>query len=205
MRTGKCLGSHVGTSTGGGSSVGCPRSFLHGPGRLIPPMMVHAVKPSTNAIDIELEKSTAALSKNMNDEVLVQRHETVREYFRRVDRGDLRFSDVCTDDIEFYFPKFGFGHGKGAIAELARRLDLEHLEHDIDGLDIMTSGDRVIVEGREWGTTREGRTWPDGEISRGLFCNVFTFRGHLICKLHVYTDPDFTSSHQEKVQQLHRG
>ncbi|MFF3249215.1 nuclear transport factor 2 family protein [Streptomyces sp. NPDC002870] len=170
-------------------------------------MMVHAVKPSPTTIDIDIgnEKSMAALSKNMNYEALAKPHETVREHFRRVDRGDPRFSDIYTDDIEFYFPKFGFGHGKDAIAELARRLDLERLEHDIDGLDIMTSGDRVIVEGREWGTTREGRTWPDGEISRGLFCNVFTFRGHLICKLHVYTDPDFTSSHQEKVQQLHRG
>ncbi|MEK8174173.1 hypothetical protein NKH77_49915 [Streptomyces sp. M19] len=88
---------------------------------------------------------------------------------------------------------------------MAGRLDLERIEHDIAGLDIMTSGDRVIVEGREWGTTRDGRVWPDGMISHGLFCDVFTFRGHLISKIHVYTDPDFTSSHQEKVRQLHRG
>ncbi|GAA0683132.1 hypothetical protein GCM10009548_62730 [Streptomyces malaysiensis subsp. malaysiensis] len=145
------------------------------------------------------------VDKTMNDEASTQRHETVREYFRRVDRGDPSLVDICTDDVELYFPKFGFGHGKAAIAELARRLDLEHIEHDIEGLDIMTSGDRVIVEGRERGTTRDGQAWPDGRISQGLFCNVFTFRGRLISKIHVYTDPDFTSSHQEKVQQLHRG
>jgi len=94
------------------------------------------------------------------------------------------------------------------MAEFAQRLgaDLGSLEHDIDGLDIMqASGNRVVVEGREWGTTADGRRWPDGAVSTGLFCNVFTFRGDLISSLHVYTHPDFTSGHIEKVDQLHRG
>jgi hypothetical protein len=42
-------------------------------------------------------------------------------------------------------------------------------------------------------------------VSTGLFCNVFTLRVDLISSLHIYTDPDFTSSHIEKVDQLHRG
>ncbi|MGW1506297.1 nuclear transport factor 2 family protein [Streptomyces sp. NPDC001220] len=154
---------------------------------------------------MEQRQVTAVLISNVDDETLAQRHETVREFFRRVDRADPGFGDLLTGDIEYYFPKYGFGHGKEAIAELARRLDLQTLEHDIEGLDIMTSGDRVIVEGREWGTTRDGKPWPDGKVSLGLFCNVFTFRGHLISKIHVYTDPDFTSSHEERIQQLHHG
>lgn len=142
------------------------------------------------------------------DEVAAQREEVVREYFRRVDRADPSLFDLYTDDVEVYFPKFGVGRGKEALAEFAQRLgaDLGSLEHDIDELDIMqASGDRVVVEGRERGTTADGRPWPDGVVSTGRFCNVFTFRDGLISSIHIYTDPDFTSSHTEKVEQLHRG
>ena len=142
-----------------------------------------------------------------NDDVVQQRHAVVREYFRRVDQASPDLIDLYTDDVEVYFPKFGFGRGKDAMAEFARRLgsDLGSLGHDIDGLDIMISGDRVIVEGREWGTTADGHAWPDGEVSTGRFCNVFTFRGDLISSVRIYTDPDFTSSHTAKVDQLYRG
>ncbi|NEE00821.1 nuclear transport factor 2 family protein [Phytoactinopolyspora halotolerans] len=135
------------------------------------------------------------------------RAELVREYFRKVDAGDPSLIDMYTDDVELYFPKFGLGRGKDDMVEFARRLtrDLGSLEHDIDGLDIMVAGDRIVVEGREWGTTADGRPWPDGEVSTGRFCNVFTFRGDLISAVHIYTDPDFTSSHEAKVRQLYRG
>jgi ketosteroid isomerase-like protein len=131
---------------------------------------------------------------------------TVREYFRLVDTGGSELVDLFTDDVELYFPKFGFGSGKSDMAEFARRLgeDLGSIEHDIDGLDVMVDGDRVIVEGREWGTTANGEAWPDGSVSTGRFCNVFTFRDQLISSVHIYTDPDFTSTHKPKVDQLHR-
>ena len=130
----------------------------------------------------------------------------VRDYFRKVDANDPALIDLYTEDVELYFPKFGFGHGKQDMAEFARRLGsgLGSLAHDIDGLDIMVAGDRIVVEGREWGTTADGDSWPDGKVSTGRFCNVFTFRGSLISAVHIYTDPDFTSSHEPKVRQLYR-
>ena len=134
------------------------------------------------------------------------RTEAVREYFRLVDAGSSELMDLFTDDVELYFPKFGVGTGKADMAEFARRLgrDLGSIEHDIDGLEFVVAGDRVVVEGSEWGTTSDGAAWPDGIVSTGRFCNVFTFRGRLISSVHIYTDPDFTSSHTSKVDQLHR-
>jgi ketosteroid isomerase-like protein len=140
-------------------------------------------------------------------DLTTQRIATVREAFRLIDAGDPALLDLYTDDVELFFPKFGLGRGKDDMADFANRLwvDLASLEHDIDGLDIMVSGDHVIVEGHEWGTTADGDPWPDGKISTGRFCNVFTFRGTLISAVHIYVDPDFTSSHDTKVRQLNRG
>jgi hypothetical protein len=115
--------------------------------------------------------------------------------------------DLYTEDVELYFPKFGLGRGKADMAEFAARIgaDLTGLTHDIDGLEFIVTDDRIVVEGRERGVTADGLPWPDGRISTGRFCNVFAFRGDLISSVHIYTDPDFTSSHEEKVRQLHRG
>ncbi|MFC0674978.1 nuclear transport factor 2 family protein [Brachybacterium hainanense] len=131
----------------------------------------------------------------------------VREYFRMVDAGDPALLDLYTEDVELFFPKFGSSRGKEAMAEFARRLwlDLGSIGHDIDGLDIMVSGDRIIVEGREWGTSADGTPWPDGRVSTGRFCNVFTFRGMSISAVHIYADPDIMSEHAGKVRQLHEG
>lgn len=140
------------------------------------------------------------------EDLTAQRVAIVRAYFRMVDDGDPGLLDLYTDDVELFFPKFGYGRGKDDMAEFARRLwvDLGSIEHDIEGLDIMVAGDRVIVEGREWGTLADGTAWPDGQVSTGRFCNVFTFRGTEISSVHIYADPDIAGNHTEKVEQLHR-
>jgi ketosteroid isomerase-like protein len=120
----------------------------------------------------------------------------VLEYFRRVDSGDTSVTDLMTEDVQFFFPKFGVGYGKPAVAELARGLfeSLASLRHDMDRMHILTSGDHVIVEGFESGVTRDGVVWPDPKRSEGRFCSVFEFEGTLIKRHHVYVDPDYTSS-----------
>ncbi|MFB6507982.1 nuclear transport factor 2 family protein [Streptomyces sp. NPDC002466] len=152
-----------------------------------------------------MTSSPPSLSHDAND-LAAQRAAIVRQYFRMVDAGDPGLLDLYTDDVELFFPKFGHGHGKGDMVEFARRLwtDLGSIGHDIDGLDIMVCGDRVIVEGREWGTLADGTAWPDGTVSTGRFCNVFAFRGTRISSVHIYADPDIASAHTEKIQQLHR-
>ncbi|ACO79727.1 hypothetical protein AvCA_35800 [Azotobacter vinelandii CA] len=134
------------------------------------------------------------------------RIETVRDYFRKVDAKDPSLLDLFTEDVEFFFPKFGVARGKAALTRFAERIakDAAKLTHDIDGLVFTVDGDRIAVEGREWGVTADGRSWPDGEISQGRFANVFEFEGALIKRTFIYVDPDVTSEDRRRVA-LYRG
>lgn len=109
---------------------------------------------------------------------------------------------LFTDDIELWFPKFGTGRGHAALGQFAERLALASITHDIDAFRYVVSGDTVVVEGTERGVTKDGITWPDGEISQGRFCCVFDFRGPLISRLSIYVDPDFTSEHTGRIAEL---
>ena len=82
--------------------------------------------------------------------------------------------------------------------------DAAKLTHDIAGLIFTVDGDRIVVEGQEWGVTEDGRAWPDGEISQGRFANVFEFDGPLIKRMSIYVDPDVTSDDRRRVA-LYRG
>ncbi|ATB45415.1 nuclear transport factor 2 family protein [Corallococcus macrosporus] len=130
-----------------------------------------------------------------------QRLETIRSYFRKVDEKDPTLSDLFTDDVRFFFPKFGPAQGKAALARFSERFGREvaSLVHDLDGLVFTVDGDRIAVEGQERGVTRGGVSWPDGEISQGRFCTVFEFDGPLIRRIHIYVDPDFTNADQRRV------
>ncbi len=132
------------------------------------------------------------------------RIEAIRTYFRKVDAGDPTILDLFTEDLQMYFPKFGLARGKRALVTFAERMgaNLATIGHDIDGLTFHVSGDTIVVEGREWGTTRDGRAWPDGAVSQGLFCSVFEFDGPLIRRMHIYVDPDFTSSDHDRIRTL---
>jgi ketosteroid isomerase-like protein len=132
------------------------------------------------------------------------RIELVNEYFRRVDSGDPAMIDLFTEDAEMWFPKHGVAKGKAGIARFGSILgaNLQRITHAIDEFRYHISGDVVVVEGTESGVTREGIRWPDGEVSQGRFCNVFDFEGALIRRLSIYVDPDFTSSHEERIRQL---
>lgn len=133
------------------------------------------------------------------------RIETVRDYFRKVDAKDPALLDLFTEDVEFFFPKFGTARGKAALQRFAERIarDAAQLTHDIDGLIFTVQGDRIVAEGREWGVTADGRSWPDGEISQGRFANVFEFDGALIKRTFIYVDPDMTNEDSRRVALYH--
>lgn len=133
-----------------------------------------------------------------------KRREIVREYFRRVDDRDPSLADLYTDDVEFVYPKFGTHRGKAATAKFGAVMGtmLSSLEHDIEGLRFVEAGDTIIVEGRERGTLADGVAFPDGLVSEGRFCNVFTFRGDRIASVRVYVDPDLGSRDVERIQQF---
>lgn len=140
-------------------------------------------------------------------DVVDPRIEIVRNYFRKVDAKDPGLIDLFTDDVEFFFPKFGVALGKAAVARFGERIAQEaaELTHDIDGFTFTVEGNRVVVEGREWGVTADGRQWPDGEVSQGRFANVFEFDGSLISRTYIYVDPDFTGDDNRRIALFREG
>ncbi|MGL5130074.1 MAG: nuclear transport factor 2 family protein [Aeromonas popoffii] len=130
--------------------------------------------------------------------------EQVVEYFEKVDMGDPSYLDLFSENVDFFFPKFGQAKGKDALVEFGNRIgsSLTSIWHDIDGFKITTAGNMVVVEGQEGGVMSDGTSWPDNNISTGRFCSVFEFTGKLISRMYVYVDPDFPSRDLERVTVL---
>ena len=115
------------------------------------------------------------------------------EYFRLADQGSPEVLNLFHEDVELYFPKFGFGSGRQAFVEFVKGFEgaLEYIRHDYDKLKFISAGDHVVVEGTSHGKL-SGHTWAGGETPGGRFCNVFTFRNDRIASIHIYLDPDYT-------------
>jgi hypothetical protein len=130
------------------------------------------------------------------------RLETVVTYFKKIDSRDPSYLDLFTGDVQFFFPKFGLARGKASLVTLGKRIGglLNSIKHDIEIFNYIVSGNYVIVEGTESGVTQSGVHWPDGKTTQGRFCNVFEFDGSLICRVHIYVDPDFTSSDYDRIR-----
>jgi ketosteroid isomerase-like protein len=164
--------------------------------------------PGAHDVPSDMEKSTAAVADAPQvGETSERRREIIRQYFHRVDARDPALFDLCTDDVELVYPKFGTHRGKAAMRAFGARMGaiLARLEHDIDGLRFVDSGDTIVVEGREWGELADGTPFPDGSVSQGRFCNVFTFEGDLIASVRIYVDPDLASNDDERVRLFRAG
>ncbi|SEM46235.1 nuclear transport factor 2 family protein [Halomonas caseinilytica] len=133
---------------------------------------------------------------------MTSRLDIVKAYFRRVDADDPSVTALFTEDVSFYFPKFGPASGKAALVEFGRRVrrEVPELVHDIERFHYIVDDDHVVVEGTEGGRLRNGAAWPDGEISQGRFCSVFAFEDDLICRMHIYVDPDFGNADQARLK-----
>lgn len=133
-----------------------------------------------------------------------QRIALIKAYFAKIDRRDASYLDDVADDVELFFPKFGTGRGKADLMLFGQRLsaDLQSLTHDIEGFRFIVSGDTIVVEGQESGVTAAGIAWPDGVISQGRFCNVFDFQGLKMRRIAIYVDPDFASTHADRIRLL---
>lgn len=142
--------------------------------------------------------------KHMNNtDLTALRKNKVKIYFKKVDDGqfDEEYFNLYTEDVEIYYPKFGFEKGKNGIRNFGKVMGshLQSLSHDIDNFKYVISDHTIVVEGTESGTTRSGKKWPDYKISHGKFCNVFEFEGEFIKRVHVYVDPDFASEDTDRV------
>lgn len=118
----------------------------------------------------------------------------ITEYFRRVDAGRPDLLDLFTDDIEFYFPKYGFGQGKAAFVDFATAFaQSASVTHDLASLRFMESGDHVICEGTSHGHDSSGATWQGGVTPASRFCSIYAIRDGRIAQMRIYLDPDYTS------------
>jgi len=140
------------------------------------------------------------------DNSMTDQTQMVIEYFERVDEGsfDQDYYNLFSDDVELYFPKFGYAHGKEGLQRFSDIMGkhLKSIDHDISDFNIMQSGHYVIVEGKESGITQNGVSWPDNKVSFGKFCNVFEFENGLISRVHIYVDPDYTSDDLKRINAL---
>jgi hypothetical protein len=134
---------------------------------------------------------------NLSDPVAV---EVAQEYFARLDAGSPQLLDLFTDDAQIYFPKFGFGRGHAALLEVLSVLGgaIQSVEHLSESFVYTQAGNRLAVEGTTRGVLKSGARWAAGETPGGRFCNVFEFRGDLICRMHVYLDPDYAGEDRDR-------
>ena len=55
----------------------------------------------------------------MEQESLV---EIAIEYFKKVDAGDPSYLDLFSENVDFFFPKFGQAKGKDVLVEFGNRI-----------------------------------------------------------------------------------
>lgn len=126
--------------------------------------------------------------------------EAVKEYYRRGDAGDFP-AELFARDFQFYFPKFGVGHGAVAFFELAGGMMasvVKRAAHPVDEMLFIEQGNCVAAEGITEGTDVEGVEWHGGRLRGGRFCSIFIFgQDGLIERMHVYLDPDYTGKHKD--------
>src|SRR6266436_5483296 len=90
------------------------------------------------------------------------------EYFKRLDQGRPEVIELFHEDAEIYFPKFGFGSGRQSLFEMFKGFegDMEHIQHDYDGLKFIPSGDYLVVEGTSHGKM-SGKSWAGSKTPGG--------------------------------------
>ncbi len=132
--------------------------------------------------------------------------EVAKEYFIRSDAQDPRLMELFHPDLQFYYPKFGIGHGPQSVLDMVSGFtgQLEAIEHDKANLLYVARDPYVIVEGTSRGRLN-GVDWDGGQTAGGRFCNVFEFRDGLIVRCHVYLDPDYTGQDEARFRWGHDG
>src|SRR5579859_4097297 len=125
--------------------------------------------------------------------------ELVKSYFRLGDARAPEFIKLFHTDLQYYFPKFGIGHGPQSVFEMFSGFaeDLEEIKHDVNKFLFIARAPYVVVEGVTRGRMH-GKTWEAGKTPGGRFCNVFEIRDGLIFRCHVYLDPDYVSEDEPR-------
>lgn len=126
--------------------------------------------------------------------------EILKEYFRSVDTGNFP-SHLFADGFQFYFPKYGIGHGAAEFLELAvgAATAVAGITHHIDDFLFIEKGNLIVVEGTSEGRDHDGAEWHGGRTPGGRFCSIFAFNdAGQIARMHVYLDPDYLGKHEAR-------
>ena len=87
----------------------------------------------------------------MTNEMQNIRRANAELYFWKVDAGefDNDYYNLFTEDVELYFPKFGFGYGISGIRKFGETMAniLKGLSHDIENFNYIISGNMIVVKG----------------------------------------------------------
>jgi hypothetical protein len=124
-----------------------------------------------------------------------------------MDAGREDIYDLLSEDFQFYFPKFGFGFGRGALERCSGGVaaTLRSFAHDPGSFRFIEGADGVVLEGCCYGETISGSPFAGGKTPGGRFCGVYRFQGKLIVSIHVYLDPDYGGADEARLLWGHDG
>lgn len=134
---------------------------------------------------------------------------TAQSYYEFINSGQFNtnaFFDLFTEDVELYYPKFGYATGIEGITSFGQQVRklVTDLHFEMDKFTYIINEQYIIVEGAEKGVTQNGIEFPDGIVSHGKFCTVFEFANNRIKRMHSYVDPDLGAEDLERVQLLNK-
>src|ERR1700743_880971 len=94
-----------------------------------------------------------------------------KSYFSELDAGRIP-EELFAPNFEFWFPKFGVGHGlddlrEFSVGQISAGLQVTHYQ---DRLKYYSVGSHVVVEGTTFGSDNAGNSWRGGETPGGRFC-----------------------------------
>ena len=126
----------------------------------------------------------------------------VKRYYELVNKRDFgedTYYKLFAEDVELFYPKYGFDKGRDGIARFTKQIGqlINSLTFEIEKFNFIESGSYVTVEGYEKGQTSNGVDFPNHTTSFGKFATVFKVENGYIKRMHCYVDPDLAG--QDKV------
>lgn len=127
-----------------------------------------------------------------------------RRYYEKINAGEFddEYFGLFADNVEIFYPKFGFAYGHDAVKDFGNRVQsiVSEFAFDLDRFIYTCQDNRVVVEIAEYGRLKNGKPFPDGKVSFGKFCNVLEFNVQgKITRYHCYGDPDYAGEDQDRI------
>lgn len=119
----------------------------------------------------------------------------VKRYYELVNKGDFgedTYYKLFAEDIELFYPKFGYDKGREGILRFTKQIKqvINTLTFDLEKFNFIAKDNFVTVEGYEFGQTSNGVDFPNQQTSFGKFASVFEVENGQIKRMHCYVDPD---------------